>query len=69
MQHSYQTTPEALDKVIKGDLENWRLGIPMGRMAAPEDVAELTLFLLSDRARHITMENIVLDGGATLGMR
>jgi 2,3-dihydro-2,3-dihydroxybenzoate dehydrogenase len=32
-------------------------------------VADLVLFLLSDRARHITMENIVIDGGATLGTR
>ena len=69
LEDNFKLTPEALEKVLTGDLENWRLGIPMGRMADPTDVAELTLFLLSDRARHITMENIVLDGGATLGMR
>ena len=45
------------------------LGIPLGRMAEPADVCDLVLFLLSDRARHITMENIVIDGGATLGAR
>ena len=50
-------------------MATWRLGIPLGRMADPADVADLALFLLSDQARHITMENILLDGGATLGAR
>jgi len=69
MQRSFQTSASSLDRVLKGDVENWRLGIPLNRMADPEDVADLTLFLLSDKARHITMENIVIDGGATLGAR
>lgn len=63
---SYAAEPERL---IKGDPDLWRLGIPLGRVAAPEDVADLTLFLLSDLARHITMETLVIDGGATLGAR
>ena len=69
MQRSYQSDSSSLERVLKGDPGNWRLGIPLGRMAAPEDVADLVLFLLSDQARHITMENILLDGGATLGAR
>lgn len=69
MQRSFQTSASSLDRVIKGDMDMWRLGIPLRRMALPEDVAEITLFLLSDKARHITMENIVIDGGATMGAR
>ena len=69
MQRNFQTSESALDAVLKGDPERWRLGIPLGRMALPEDVANLTMFLLSDAARHITMENIVIDGGATLGVQ
>lgn len=69
MQRSFQASASSLDRVIKGDMDNWRLGIPLRRMAEPEDVADLTLFLLSDKARHITMENVVIDGGATLGAR
>jgi len=38
-------------------------------MAAVEDICDLVQFLLSGRARHITMKNIVIDGGATLGTR
>lgn len=68
MQRSYQTAATGLDQV-RGDPSTWRLGIPLGRMADPEDIADATCFLLSDMARHITMENIVVDGGATLGAR
>ena len=67
MQKRFQATTGSLEGVLKGDPANWRLGIPLGRMAEVEDVCDLALFLLSDRARHITMENIVIDGGATLG--
>lgn len=69
MQRSFQTKESDFDGVINGDLDRWRLGIPLRRMAEPDDVADLVLFLLSDQARHITMENIVIDGGATLGAR
>lgn len=69
MQAGFQSDASSRDRVLGGDPGMWRLGIPMGRLAAPSDVADLVMFLLSDRARHITMENIVIDGGATLGMR
>ena len=36
---------------------------PNGRIAAPEDVAALVLFLASDAASHITGTNIPCDGG------
>lgn len=67
MQRQTQAATTGLDGVLNGDQKTWRLGIPLRRMAEVEDVADLVLFLLSDRARHITMENIVIDGGATLG--
>lgn len=38
------------------------------RLAKPEDVAELALFLASERARHIQGTNIAVDGGATAGV-
>ncbi|HZJ26360.1 MAG TPA: SDR family NAD(P)-dependent oxidoreductase [Acidimicrobiia bacterium] len=39
---------------------------PVGRIGEPEDVADLVVFLCSDRARFITGQNIVVDGGMTL---
>ena len=36
---------------------------PNGRIADPEDVAALVLFLASDAARHLTGTAIPIDGG------
>lgn len=39
---------------------------PLGRLGAPDDVAEAVAFLCSDRARFITGTELVVDGGMTL---
>jgi 2,3-dihydro-2,3-dihydroxybenzoate dehydrogenase len=62
MQRGLQT----LDAAVAGDLGRYRVGIPLGRVADPADVADSVLFLASDRARHITMHDLYVDGGATL---
>lgn len=52
---------------LQGDPTTFRLGIPLGRIADADDVAAGVVYLLSDRARHVTMHELVIDGGATLG--
>ncbi|HEU0197103.1 MAG TPA: SDR family NAD(P)-dependent oxidoreductase [Nevskiaceae bacterium] len=47
---------EWADAIIKG--------VPMGRMAEPEDVAKVVLFLASDDAGFITGQNIAVNGGS-----
>jgi 2,3-dihydro-2,3-dihydroxybenzoate dehydrogenase len=51
---------------VTGDPAAFKVGIPLGRLAAPEDVADAVTFLVSDRARHITLHDLYVDGGATL---
>ena len=43
----------------------WSRITPMGRPASVEDVAAAVLFLVSPTARHITGQNLVVDGGWT----
>lgn len=57
---------DAVPAVVRGSLEQFRTGIPLGRIADPRDIAEAVVFLLSDKARHITMHDLYVDGGATL---
>jgi 2,3-dihydro-2,3-dihydroxybenzoate dehydrogenase len=52
---------------IDGSPELYKVGIPLRRLAEPEDIAEAVLFLVSERARHITMQDLYVDGGAALG--
>ncbi|MEU1205288.1 2,3-dihydro-2,3-dihydroxybenzoate dehydrogenase [Nocardia sp. NPDC005825] len=53
---------------VDGVPEAFRLGIPLGRIAQPDDIAAAVRFLLSDAAAHITLQELVVDGGATLGV-
>ncbi|QNP75748.1 2,3-dihydro-2,3-dihydroxybenzoate dehydrogenase [Streptomyces roseirectus] len=52
---------------IDGSPSAFKLGIPLGKIARPEDVAAAVAFLLSDDAGHITLHDLTVDGGATLG--
>ncbi len=43
-------------------------GIPLKRIAQPEEIASLALFLVSDLAASITGAEILVDGGSTPGV-
>ena len=60
----YIDTPllNALDREVYDELVNLH---PIGRLGKPEDVAELALFLLSDRAAFVTGSYHLVDGGYT----
>lgn len=53
--------------VVAGTPDRFRLGIPLGRIAAVDDVTAAVLFLAGPGARHITMQTLTVDGGASLG--
>lgn len=48
-----------------GVAERRDAAIPLGRVAGPADIADVVVFLASDRARYVTGADIVVDGGFT----
>ncbi len=52
---------------VAGSPAAYKVGIPLGKLARPEDVAHAVAFLLSDEAGHITLHDLAVDGGAGLG--
>jgi NAD(P)-dependent dehydrogenase (short-subunit alcohol dehydrogenase family) len=52
-----------VESIIRGNAAEWRLGVPLGRLAAPADQAALAVFLAGDGARHITGQDLAVDGG------
>ncbi|WP_305038335.1 2,3-dihydro-2,3-dihydroxybenzoate dehydrogenase [Buttiauxella sp. B2] len=67
MQRTLWTSPDAEQQRIKGFPEQFKLGIPLGKIARPHEIASTIMFLASQHASHITLQDIVIDGGATLG--
>ncbi len=42
-----------------------KAAIPQGRVGTPEEVADLAVYLASDKARYITATTVFIDGGMT----
>jgi 3-oxoacyl-[acyl-carrier protein] reductase len=45
--------------------ESMRIGIPLGRLNSPSDVAGAVLFLASRDAQMVTGHNLIVDGGTS----
>ena len=67
MQRTLWVSEDAEQRRIRGFGEQFKLGIPLGKIARPQEIASTILFLASDHASHITLQDIVVDGGSTLG--
>lgn len=67
MQRTLWVSEDAEQQRIRGFGEQFNLGIPLGKIARPQEIANTILFLASDLASHITLQDIVVDGGSTLG--
>lgn len=55
---------EEWEAATPGITEQINASVPLGRMARPEEVAEVAGWLLSDRASMVTGASIPVDGGA-----
>ena len=56
------------DLILKNSLEKLKAlasDVPLGRLAEPEEIAELVLFLISSKNTYINGANIIIDGGFT----
>jgi 3-oxoacyl-[acyl-carrier protein] reductase len=65
MRELYGGRAEAAGRSLEEVLAEEAGRIPLGRLAQPEDVAALVIFLASGPARHITGTTIQVDGGST----
>jgi 3-oxoacyl-[acyl-carrier protein] reductase len=52
-------SPETISKLVSG--------IPLGRLGYPEDIAEVASFLCSPKNRYLTGQDLVVDGGFSVG--
>lgn len=57
-----QVNPDDLEAAIN----QIAAGVPLGRLATPEEIGDLAAFLASDESRYITGTPVVIDGGSTL---
>jgi 2,3-dihydro-2,3-dihydroxybenzoate dehydrogenase len=55
-----------MDYRVRGDTSVYRMGVPLGRLASPDDHVGATLFLASPAARHITGQALFVDGGESV---
>ncbi|HEY5426579.1 MAG TPA: glucose 1-dehydrogenase [Candidatus Tumulicola sp.] len=59
------TPMDAKLKSERGKYEKLLSEIPLGRMAKPEEIAELCVYLASDAGAYVTGASYVIDGGMT----
>jgi len=63
MSHGFIITVQDTGKAIEEVEKSWIDPIPLGRLGKPEELANLVVFLASDKASYITGTFIQVDGG------
>jgi 2,3-dihydro-2,3-dihydroxybenzoate dehydrogenase len=58
--------PQAHERMLAGNPEIYRLGVPLGKLGQPEDVASAIQYFASDEAHHLTGVILNVDGMAQL---
>tara|TARA_Y100001970_G_C14236203_1_gene861947 strand:+ start:1186 stop:1956 length:771 start_codon:yes stop_codon:yes gene_type:complete len=60
-ERKYKEDPDKINNLINET-------VPLKRFGTPEDIANVVLFLASEKASFMTGSNIVVDGGQTIGI-
>ena len=66
MQQTLWGDADGARRAVEGDPAAYRVGIPLGRIADADDAAATICFLLSPAARQVTLQQVAVDGGASL---
>lgn len=59
---------QSMAELAGGSLELFRPRIPDGTVASTDQVASVVSYLLSPEAAHIALQDLVVDGGESLGL-
>lgn len=57
--------PETEKRMKEGNIKEKIAKIPLARIAEPEEIADVALFLAAEESSYITGQTIIVDGGST----
>jgi 3-oxoacyl-[acyl-carrier protein] reductase len=63
---SIKTKATKMMPMPRGEAEKVFARVPLGRMGAPEDIANMALYLASDAGKYVTGQNYSVNGGMTM---
>jgi 3-oxoacyl-[acyl-carrier protein] reductase len=66
--HLAQERAKRDNKTIEDVINSMEQDLPMGRIGKPEELANLVVFLASERASYVTGTTIQVDGGVVKGI-
>ena len=60
----FETEARLLGIPVAAARERWLAHVPLGRVARPDEVADVIVFLASDRASFVSGESMLVDGAS-----
>jgi 3-oxoacyl-[acyl-carrier protein] reductase len=63
LEHLVRSEAEKTGMTYEAVLEKWAAEVPLKRLAKPEEIANLVVFLASEKASYVTGATIQVDGG------
>ena len=54
------------EDIENGTGEEWKAGIPLGRVGLPEDMAGAFIYFMSEASSYVTGSDLIIDGGGCI---